>query len=148
MRIRRTGYARCMVKWRAPRGADRSAAAAGTPSDERSAVESEDHACDPTSDEKIVDLRSEESAALAKWKDRLGRYVDGQGALDALRLRRPSEPPWPAPDNPMLAYLYERSREIVITEGLDTALAWLASNAWFEGAIAERSRFARHLDTD
>ena len=137
-----------MARWRAPRGADRGVSAS-TPSDELLAgVAHDEDAFDRTPDEKIVDLRGDDSAALAKWRERLGRYVDGQGALDALRLRRPSEPPWPAPDNPMLAYLYERSREIVITDGADTALAWLASNAWFEGAIAERSRFARHLNTD
>ena len=131
-----------MARWRGPRNAVPVAeanAAAELPPEE---------AFERTADDKIVDLGGEESAALEKWRDRLSGYVDGQGSLDALRLRRPSDPPWPAPDNPMLGYLYERSREIVIAEGADTALAWLASNAWFEGAIAERSRFARHLNTD
>ena len=139
-----------MAKWRAPRGANRLAESAPTPTGERVAESTDEQrdAFERTPDDKIVDLSGEESAALAKWRDRLSRYVDAQGALDALRLRRPSEPPWPANDNPMLGYLYERSREIVLAEGTDTALAWLASNAWFEGAIAERSRFARHLNTD
>jgi hypothetical protein len=89
-----------------------------------------------------------DSAALARWKDRLSPYVDRQGGLDALRLRSPSEPPWPAADNPMLAYLNERSREIASEEGLDHALAWIVRHAWFEGAIAERARIGRLVDED
>jgi hypothetical protein len=136
-----------MARWRAPRSTDRIPES--MPIGDHGAGEAQHQdAFNRTPDDKIVDLGGEESAALEKWKDRLSAYVDGQGTLDALRLRRPSEPPWPAADNPMLGYLYERSREIVITDGADTALAWLASNSWFEGAIAERSRFARHLNTD
>jgi len=48
----------------------------------------------------------------------------------------------------MLAYLEERTAEIAATESMDAAIAWLSANAWFEGAIAERSRFARFLDAD
>jgi hypothetical protein len=136
-----------MAKWRVARGAARVVESVSPPAGEPPGVDHE-RLLDRTDDEKFVDLSGEESAALAKWRDRLGGYVEGQGTLDALRLRRPSDPPWPAPDNPMFGYLYERGREIVLTDGTDTALAWLASNAWFEGAIAERSRFARHLNTD
>ena len=93
-------------------------------------------------------LYADDSEALARWKDRLSSYVDLQGTLDALRLRPSSEQPWPAFDNPMLGYLKERSSEIAANDGLDAALAWLAANAWFEGAIAERSRFIRLLDAD
>ena len=96
----------------------------------------------------IAHLYADESAALALWKDRLSVYVDLQGQLDALRLRPSSEPPWPGSDNPMLAYLEERTAEIAATEGMEAATAWLAANAWFEGAIAERSRFVRLLDAD
>jgi hypothetical protein len=102
-------------------------------------------------DDDIADLLAGDedgSLALARWKDRLSQYVDRQGALDALRLRSPSEPPWPATDNPMLSYLSERSKEIAIEDGVDTAVAWLARNAWFEGAIAERARIARLVDED
>ena len=102
-------------------------------------------------DDDIADLLAgdeDDSVALARWKDRLSRYVDRQGALDALRLRSPSEPPWPATDNPMLGYLSERSKEIATADGPDTALAWLARNAWFEGAISERARIARLIDED
>ena len=89
-----------------------------------------------------------DGAALERWKDRLSPYVDNQGGLDALRLRSPSERPWPAADNPMLAYLSERSREIACEDGLDAALAWIIRHAWFEGAIAERARIARLVDND
>src|ERR1700733_6967227 len=95
---------------------------------------------------EIADLLAEEgddSVALARWKDQLRSYVDGQGSLDALRLRSRSEPPWPATDNPMLGYLRDRSAEIAAADGVDAAIAWLARNAWFEGAIVERARIAR-----
>jgi hypothetical protein len=100
-------------------------------------------------DVDIADLLAgdgDDSVALARWKDRLSEYVDRQGSLDALRLRSPSEPPWPATDNPMLGYLSERSQEIATEDGIDTALAWLARCAWFEGAISERARIARLVD--
>jgi hypothetical protein len=93
-------------------------------------------------------LRADDSEALERWEDRLSAYVDFQGGLDALRLRPPTEPPWPASDNPMLGYLVERAAEIESESGLGSALAWLASNAWFEGALSERTRFTRLLDAD
>jgi len=99
-------------------------------------------------DEGIEHLYEDGGAALARWKDRLGEYVDLQGTLDALRLRPSSEQPWPAFDNPMLGYLKERTGEIVEKDGLEAAITWLAANSWFEGAIAERSRFIRLLDAD
>jgi hypothetical protein len=96
----------------------------------------------------VEHLRAEASDALERWSDRLAAYVDVQGKLDALRLRPPTEPPWPASDNAMLGYLVERAAEIEGESGLGRALAWLASNAWFEGALAERTRFARFVDAD
>ena len=99
-------------------------------------------------DAEIAQLYSDDSEALARWKDRLSGYVDLQGTLDALRLRPSSEQPWPAFDNPMLGYLKERGAEIAANDGLDAAITWLAANSWFEGAIAERSRFIRLLDAD
>jgi hypothetical protein len=96
----------------------------------------------------IEHLRADDSEALERWEDRLSTYVDLQGTLDALRLRPATEPPWPACDNPMLGYLVERAAEIESESGLGSALAWLASNAWFEGALTERARFARLLDAD
>ena len=101
---------------------------------------------DETAEEAIAELGGDDSAARARWNDRLGEYVDQQGPLDVLRLRPQTEPPWPTCDNPMLGYLVDRSAEIADREGLGAALAWLASNAWFEGSLAERSRFARFLD--
>ena len=91
---------------------------------------------------------TEDSDAHARWKDELSAYVDAQGLLDALRLRSESEAPWPARDNPMLCYITERAHEIAATKGPDAAFDWLALNAWFEGAIAERSRFARAIEND
>jgi hypothetical protein len=100
---------------------------------------------------EIADLLADDddgSLALERWKSRLAAYVDGQGALDALRLRSPSEPPWPSTDNPMVGYLSERGNEIATDDGVAGALAWLARKAWFEGAIAERARIARLIDRD
>jgi hypothetical protein len=99
-------------------------------------------------EDAIAHLYEDGGAALARWKDRLSQYVDLQGTLDALRLRPSSEQPWPAFDNPMLGYLKERSAEIVAKDGLEAAVTWLAANAWFEGALAERSRIIRVLDAD
>jgi hypothetical protein len=101
-------------------------------------------------DDEIVELLVDEagSIALARWRDRLSRYIDQQGALDALRLRTSTEPPWPSTDNPMLGYLIERGAEIGNGDGFEVALAWLAANAWFEGVIAERARIARRIDED
>jgi uncharacterized protein (DUF2236 family) len=101
----------------------------------------------PPDAEALVDS-FDDSAARAEWADRLARYVDQQGAMDALRLRSPSEPPWPQAENPMVGYLVSRGAEIVAERGLDAALEWLATNAWFEGVIAERVRIARLLDDE
>jgi hypothetical protein len=106
---------------------------------------------DRGSNVEIADLLADDddgSLALERWKSRLAAYVDGQGALDALRLRSPSEPPWPATDNPMVEYLSERGNEIATDDSVAGALAWLARKAWFEGAIAERARIARLIDRD
>jgi hypothetical protein len=106
---------------------------------------------DPLDDEledAIAHLYEDGGPALARWKDQLSSYVDLQGTLDALRLRPSSEQPWPAFDNPMLGYLKERAAEIVAKDGLEAGVTWLAANAWFEGALAERSRFVRLLDAD
>jgi len=106
---------------------------------------------DDERDTDLADLLADEnrdSAALERWKGRLSSYVDSQGGLDALRLRSPAEPPWPALDNPMVAYLTERSREVAVMDGIERALTWATRHAWFEGAIAERSRIARRIDED
>ena len=107
-----------------------------------------DDAPDEELEDAIAHLYEDGGPALARWKDRLSQYVDLQGALDALRLRPSSEQPWPAFDNPMLGYLKERTAEIFAKDGLEAAVTWLAANAWFEGALAERSRFMRVLDAD
>ena len=107
---------------------------------------SQRRAHDATGDGLISE--AEESVAVAQWTQRLSRYVEQQGPLDALRLRSSSEPPWPATDNPMVRYLIDRSREIAAESGLDEALASLAANAWFEGVVAERARITRLIDED
>jgi hypothetical protein len=96
----------------------------------------------------VLALDEDESVALAHWRDRLGDYVDRQGALDALRLRSHSEAPWPATDNPMIGFLRDRAAEIASEDGMGVALAFLARSAWFEGAIAERARITRLIDED
>ncbi len=120
-----------MARWRLLSGRDR--------------LDEFDHA---DLDDDVAQLYTDDSVARARWGGRLGQYVDLQGALDALRLRPTTERPWPAWDNPMFGYLIDRGTEIAAADGLDAALVWLASHAWFEGAIAERSRFARLLDDD
>jgi len=105
---------------------------------------------DPFGGRELDDAISQvddDGTVLARWKDCLGEYVDLQGTLDVLRLRPSCEPPWPAADNPMFGYLQERGTEIVTEGGLDAAISWLAANAWFEGALAERSRVSRFLDS-
>src|SRR5262245_30072943 len=109
-------------------------------------VASGDGAVDDDLEIEFSELYADDSEALARWKDRLSAYVDLQGTLDALRLRPSSEQPWPAFDNPMLGYLKERAGEIAANDGVDAAIAWLAANVWFEGSLAERSRFIRLLD--
>jgi hypothetical protein len=102
-------------------------------------------------DDEMADLLvddADQGVALERWKDRLRRYVEQQGPLDALRLRSSSEPPWPAAENPMVGYLIERGTEIANHDGLDPAIAWVATNAWFEGVIAERARMQRLIDED
>ena len=90
----------------------------------------------------------EDSEVFARWSARLGQYVQGQGHLDALRLRPDTEAPWPRGDNPMLRYLIERSAEIAEHDGQAVAIAWLARQSWLEATIAERSRLARLLIDD
>ena len=104
-------------------------------------------ATSPPDAQELVDS-FDDSAARSEWADRLARYVDQQGAMDALRLRSPSEPPWPQDENPMVGYLVARGAELAADRGVDAALEWLASNAWFEGVIAERVRIARLLDNE
>ena len=102
-------------------------------------------------DDEMADLLvddADQGVALERWKDRLRRYVEQQGPLDALRLRSSSEPPWPAAENPMVGYLIERGTEIANHDGIDPAVAWVAANAWFEGVIAERARMQRLIDED
>jgi hypothetical protein len=87
---------------------------------------------------------STDSHALAEMCEWLDRYLDAQGD-EAASLRHVVMPadPWPADDNPMLAYLLRRAQEITRSDGAPTAMTWLAVHAWFEGALADRSRCSR-----
>ena len=102
-------------------------------------------------DVDIADLLAgdeDDSQALADWKDRLSEYVDRQGALDALRLRAPTEPPWPAPDNPMIGYLRERSEEIVAEDGLGAAVGVDREECVVRGRPFGTARIVRLIDED
>ena len=111
-------------------------------------LELDDEPVDDLFDSEIARLYADDSEALARWKARLSQYVDSQGTLDALDCGRRRNSRGPRSNNPMLGYLVERCIEIEDESGLGTAVAWLAANSWFEGAIAERSRFIRLLDAD
>lgn len=45
------------------------------------------------------------------------------------------DPPWPSPDNPMLAALLRDARKNIDALGVDSALVQLATHCWFEGGI-------------
>ena len=55
-------------------------------------------AADDVTVEDVAELDADDSEARARWNDRLSDYVDLQGALDVLRLRPRTEPPWPTSD--------------------------------------------------
>jgi hypothetical protein len=86
-----------------------------------------------------------ESDAREQWQPHLDEYLRSQGGVDALRLRPSDEAPWPQDDNPMYRYLVERANELAGSDDPAAAIQWLASRAWFEATLAERSRVARLL---
>ncbi|HVJ96962.1 MAG TPA: hypothetical protein VNC41_09040 [Acidimicrobiia bacterium] len=92
-----------------------------------------------------IDTPAADSAARVQWRNHLDQYFRNQGGVDALRLRPSDEAPWPQDDNPMYRYLVERAGELADTEDPAAAMQWLASRAWFEATLAERSRVARLL---
>ena len=52
-----------------------------------------------------------------RWSDELAAYLENQSAVNALRENDMPEFPWSDADNPMLAYLVQRSdREIAFRE--------------------------------
>lgn len=59
-----------------------------------------------------------------------------RGDWPTQRLARMPDPPWPSPDNPMLAALLHEARK-KISEGVSTDMAMLhlATHCWFEGGI-------------
>lgn len=55
---------------------------------------------------------TDDSPALALWRERLEPYLDVQGGVEALRARIQPNLPWPDVDNPMVGYLVARAGEI------------------------------------
>lgn len=80
-----------------------------------------------------------DSPAFRAWSDRILVYMKDQELDDARRAQMP-DPPWPEQDNDMLGYLVQRAGEVQENEGIRAAILWLATHAWFEGALDERSR--------
>ena len=72
---------------------------------------------------------------IERWSDQLAAYIENQTAVGALRERDMPAFPWPDADNPMLAYLVQRSEEMAESDGRPAAVVWLAVHAWFEGAV-------------
>ncbi len=85
------------------------------------------------------------SPARVLWGERLNSYLDGQEGIESLRSRIHPNPPWPEADNPMLGYLLARAMEIVVEDGPETAMTWLAVHAWFESALDTRAELIHHL---
>jgi|SRR5215211_4762259 len=83
--------------------------------------------------------------ALHKWWKRLRPYLDEQQLVERARRVSPPAPPWPGKDNPMLAYVIERAKEIADSDGDADAFLWLGTHAWFEGGLDERLRTWRKL---
>lgn len=73
-----------------------------------------------------------------EWAATLTAYMDSQGdqaSRDWVMRMAPVEEVVPGVDNPMLRYLIERAGEIVVDEGHDAAILWLAVHAWREGIL-------------
>ena len=83
-------------------------------------------------------LGDEPGEALDRWADELADYLDARVSVQRARERPMPEHPWPAEENPMLAYLLDRAREMHSTAGVEATFIWLAVHAWFEGALEER----------
>ena len=73
---------------------------------------------------------------IQRWSKELANYLDSQRDVEHLRDRDVPEFPFPRTDNPMVAYLVQRSEEMAEADGRPTAVLWLAVHAWFEGALA------------
>ncbi len=79
-----------------------------------------------------------------RWDPILAQYIADQGELlGPLRQREMPEPPWPDTDDVMLKYLFAEALALVEAEGVRTALIWLGTHAWKEGALADRARILR-----
>jgi len=66
-----------------------------------------------------------------------------RGSWPTPRTAKMPDPPWPSPENPMLAALLGDARKNVDTLGVDAALLQLATHCWFEGGIEGYDRGQR-----
>lgn len=71
-----------------------------------------------------------EAAQTYTWEQDMRR-----SAWPTPRTARMPEPPWPSPDNPMLAALLHDARKNAAAMGVDAAMLQLATHCWFEGGI-------------
>lgn len=71
------------------------------------------------------------AAETYTWEQDMSR-----GDWDTPRTAQMPDPPWPGPDNPMLAaLLHEARRSIADGTSADMAMLQLATHCWFEGGI-------------
>lgn len=66
-----------------------------------------------------------------------------RGGWPTPRTAKMPEPPWPSPDNPMLAALLHDARKNLADLGVDAAMIQLATHSWFEGGIEGYDRGLR-----
>ena len=74
----------------------------------------------------------------------LVRYAEAQSEhAQQARTMLPPSSPWPEAVSPILRYLIASAADLLETDGLESALVWLASHAWFEGALDAIDRSTR-----
>jgi hypothetical protein len=80
-----------------------------------------------------------------EWEDLIA-YAEAQGNRDIPQ----DAPPWPEETNIMVKYLIQTAwiemTEDLSVDSLTQTLIWLATHAWFEGGMAERSRIQKEND--
>ena len=79
--------------------------------------------------------KDRDGVTIERWSDQLAAYIENQSTVESLRDSEMPKFPWPDADNPMLAYLVQRSEEMAESDGRPAAVVWLAVHAWFEGAL-------------
>jgi hypothetical protein len=93
-------------------------------------------------DAEIIDLfhrvRREQSEAFDTWHADLDADMADQPLTESLCDVEFGESPWPARDNPMVAYLIDLGLEVVAAHDERTALEWIVLHAWLEGSLEAR----------